>query len=438
MFNTKTLTAWAAAVIAVITLASCNLLSGDKSETRYAAVKLVDSDRWSIVDVNSGEIIHRDEFKNQPSAIVGDKFCVQNDEGLYDYFSVDNVTKPINKESYVSASAFSENGIAVATPKGKAINVINDKCETIATLNSSIKIASNFVNGYAIIVTTDNKFGFINEKGEIVVKPTYDSCYSFFSEDGIAIMAQYTGGLDAPATNLVAVDTSGKVLFSTKGYTGCSQFVNGYLIAADSSDNAFVLDKTGKRVCTIGAWNYSSMLQYLGVYDNMVVFQQEDSYGLKDLNGETVIRAKYDRLLPYNALFDKKGKHQDLYLAEKDDKWGVINNKDEVIISFREGEIIPINSDNLLAGKSPSFSIIDLDGKDVCRENFSDVGVTTNARVSFAMSDVSGDASRAIEAEKSGVDYDTLADTTEAAVVDTDMVMDTMMVVDTPTTYSEY
>jgi len=54
------------------------------------------------------------------------------------------------------------------------------------------------------------------------------------------------------------------------------------------------------------------------------------------------------------------------------------------------------------------------------------------------MSDVSGDASRAIEAEKSGVDYDTLADTTEAAVVDTDMVMDTMMVVDTPTTYSEY
>ncbi len=422
MFNTKTLTAWAA-VIAVITLASCNLLSGDKSETRYAAVKLVDSDRWSIIDVNSGEIIHRDEFKNQPSAIVGDKFCVQNDEGLYDYFSVDNVTKPINKESYVSASAFNENGIAVATPKGKAINVINDKCETIATLSSSIKVASNFVNGYALILTKDDKFGFINEKGETIVKPTYDSVTSFFSE-GIAIMAQYSGGFEDRTTTFIAVDTSGKVLFSAKGYTGCSQFINGYLIAVDDNSNAFVLDKTGKRVCSIGEWSDSFMLQYLGVYEDMVIFKQKDAYGLKNLKGETIIRAKYDKLLPYNALFFKKGKHQDLYLAEKDDKWGVINNKDEVIISFREGEIIPINSDKLLTGKSHSYSIIDLDGNDVCRENFENIGFASIGNGSGAMSDVSGDVSRSIDADKSAV-YDTLAVDTEATIAtyDTDYIV---------------
>ena len=47
----------AAAFIAVVTLASCNLHPGDKSKTHYAAVKLVGSDRWSIIDVNSGENI---------------------------------------------------------------------------------------------------------------------------------------------------------------------------------------------------------------------------------------------------------------------------------------------------------------------------------------------------------------------------------------------
>ena len=57
MLNSKILTALAAAFIAVVTLASCNLHPGDKSKNHYAAVKLVGSDRWSIIDVNSGENI---------------------------------------------------------------------------------------------------------------------------------------------------------------------------------------------------------------------------------------------------------------------------------------------------------------------------------------------------------------------------------------------
>ena len=268
-----------------------------------------------------------------------------------------------------------------------------------------------------MIGTNDNKYGFINEKGETVVKPSYDSISSYFSEDGIAIMIQFTGGFEDRTTTFVAVDTSGKVLFSAKGYTSCSQFVNGYLIVVDDNKDAFVLDKTGKRIFSIGKYSSFEIHHLFGVYDNMIIFQQEDSFGLKDLNGEIAIRAKYDMLIPYNAIQYKKDKHQDLYLAEKDDKWGVINNKDEVIISFREGEVIPINSDKLLAGKSRNLSIIDLNGKDVCRENFEEIAFALRVTGStFATSDVSGDASRAIEVEKTGIDYDTIAVDTEAVV----------------------
>lgn len=32
---------------------------------------------WSIVDIKTGEIIYKDEFKSQPSVIVNNKFCVK-------------------------------------------------------------------------------------------------------------------------------------------------------------------------------------------------------------------------------------------------------------------------------------------------------------------------------------------------------------------------
>lgn len=93
-------------LICVFLLTSC--YNSDKDETHYVAAKLVDSDMWSIVDVRTGEIIHKDEFKSQPSIIVNDKFCVKNERGLYDYFTVDNVTKPINEESFLYATSFNE------------------------------------------------------------------------------------------------------------------------------------------------------------------------------------------------------------------------------------------------------------------------------------------------------------------------------------------
>lgn len=112
------------AFFAISMLSSCK---SDESKTRYVAAKLVDSDMWSIVDLKTGDIIHKDEFKSQPSIIVNDKFCVKNANGLYDYFSVQNVTKPINTESFLYASAFNENDIALAVLKGKGISLVSTK-----------------------------------------------------------------------------------------------------------------------------------------------------------------------------------------------------------------------------------------------------------------------------------------------------------------------
>ena len=63
------------AVLAMVMFTSC----GDGGQMRYVAVRLADSDLWSIVDVNTGEILYKDEFKNQPSVIVNGKFTESPD-----------------------------------------------------------------------------------------------------------------------------------------------------------------------------------------------------------------------------------------------------------------------------------------------------------------------------------------------------------------------
>ena len=73
-------------IICIATLVSCG--NSDKSNTRYVAAKLVDSDMWSIVDVSTGEIIHKDEFKSQPTIIVNDKFCVKMKAGCMTIFQL--------------------------------------------------------------------------------------------------------------------------------------------------------------------------------------------------------------------------------------------------------------------------------------------------------------------------------------------------------------
>ena|GEM_PF-6184058 len=310
------------------------------------------------------------------------------------------MTKPINKENYVSASAFSENGIAVATPKGKAINVINDKCETIATLSNTVKAATSFYNGYAIITTPDGtggyKYGFINEKGATAVKPVYDKVLSIFSEDGIALMAKYKADNDASAATCFAIDTSGQVLFSftLNEYYACSRFVNGYLAVKSPNGDAFLLDKQGKQAFSIGKWNDDSILSVLGVYDNTVEFEQGGLFGLKGLDGETAIRAKYDNLMSYNCFFVQESRHQDLYIASKDGRYGLINSKDEVKIPFSYAELYPWNNDLLLAGNGNSFILVDLNGKEVFRENFTDITMVSILQPAYTVSDAPLEAAK--------------------------------------------
>jgi len=350
-----------ATILCAISLSSC---SSDSSETRYVAAKLVDSDMWSIVDVKTGELVYKDEFKSQPSVIVNGKFVVKNESGLYDYFSVDNVTKPINSEGYLCATSFSDNDVALVVLKGQGISVINGKCETIATLDNSIIAALGFSNGYSVVVNDEQKCGYINENGEVVVKLNYDGAAPF-SEDGYAIVAKE---VNDTTSKYIAIDTQGTELFSfsSNEYKHHGTFVNGYIPVQRDNDEVVLLDNTGKRLCSIGKWE-GFIPYWLGFYDDVIVFKDGDAYGLKNDRGEIVIRAKYDELIPLPKI------NSNYYLAKKQDKYGIVDKDDKVIIPFDYTVLGYLNKDVLFVGEGKSFSFMDKDLKDVGQNNYTNL-----------------------------------------------------------------
>ncbi len=357
-------------IVCIATLASCG--NSDQANTRYVAAKLVDSDMWSIVDVTTGEIIHKDEFKSQPTIIVNDKFCVKNESGLYDYFSVDNVTKPINGESYLYATAFNENDVAIAVLKGKGISIINGKCEAVANIDNSIVSANDFANGFATVSNDDNKHGYINEKGEIVIKPSYDLAFNF-SADGLAIVGKE---VNDSTNKYFAIDTKGKELFSfsSNEYKDFGSFNNGYLPVQKANGDVVLLDKTGKKTSSIGKWK-GNLPSWLGFNNDVIVFMDGDAYGLKNSKEEIVIRAKYDELIPLTKINDK------YYLAKKQEKYGVVDKNDNVIIPFDYAVLGYINKNILIVGEGKSFNFMNKDLKDVGQNNYTNLSFMTGSSI---------------------------------------------------------
>lgn len=145
----------------LLVLASCSQSNG---KLKYLPVQLVGSEMWSIVDVETGEVILKDEFKNCPSVIVNDIFYVMNGDGKYDFYNVNDVKKPLNKTSYKEVTCFS-NGYALAVEDGKTISVINAEGKQVASMPTNVKRCGTFSeDGVAIAQFTDDKCGLVDTK----------------------------------------------------------------------------------------------------------------------------------------------------------------------------------------------------------------------------------------------------------------------------------
>ena len=342
-------------VLLIPLLSAC----GNKGDIRYIAVQMSDkSESWSIVDMSDGNVIADDEFANAPTMMFEDMFFVENDKGLHDFYSVDDVNHTV-AEGFKEVTYF-KNGRAVVSKEDDDLSIIDKSGQVVAKLSSSIKSAGGFENNYAIVQNEEGKYGYINTEGEIVIKMSYDIAEPF-SEDGYAVVGKKD--VDAGIIKYEIVNAKGEKLFgfsSEKYKKPLSQFVNGS-IAVEGEKEIVYLDENGGKKLKLGDVADGTY----GFYAGMTIYADGNIYGIKDEKGEKIIKAKYEKLVPV-----KNG----TFLAVKDGKCIIIDKEGKKLTSDNYDGLTIITEDRFIAkGSNQGYTLIDGQGNEIGQDTYYNV-----------------------------------------------------------------
>lgn len=333
----KTLSRLAIAAVAALLLASCG--SKDTTyqyKTQYLPVQLEGSEKWSILDINSGEVIAKDAFEEAPSPIVADMFYVMNGEGSYDYYNVAAPTTVVAGH-FGSVTAFSDDGVAVCSRVGEPLCVINREGKVVKQLPKDVSQCSMFSRGMAAIQNDNGLWGYINAAGDTIVPAVYSSANMFLYNDYALVIDQ-----NQPNDTVVSfsvIDKGGKVMFtaSSADYQPIQPyFINGVLPVV-KGDTAVCLSPEGKEVA------------------NPI----DDS--------ETVAKAGYQE---YSRTPSGD------YIVIKDKKTGMVDKNNNTLVPIEHDNLIDINGERLIAVDGETFHIIDRTGKPVGNVKFSNAHVS--------------------------------------------------------------
>ena len=310
----------------VTCLAACNSSDEYSYHAKYLPVQLVGSQKWSILDLETGEIVARDAYTNAPSAVVSDMYYVMNDNGTYDFYNVSNPKTPVNKESYGSVTSFADNGLAVVSLRGEPLMVINTKCEVVNTLPRNIAQCSMFSNGRAAYQTDDGLWGYIDERGDTVISARYANANAFL-HGSFAVVVDANQSSDS-TINFSIIDKKGTELFhaSTKDYRIIQPFFVSGVLPVLKGDSIVCLNEKGKEVPNPNndheAVDKAGYSDYIRTAANFFIVNKDGKMGLVDNKSQVLIPIKWDRLVDISA---------DRYIAVTDSVCQIVDRKGQLV-----------------------------------------------------------------------------------------------------------
>ncbi len=141
-------------------------------------------------------------------------------------------------------------------------------------------------------INQDNKqkWGYINESGEFVIKPQYDAANNFNSK-GLAVVANniYVNDV-SEICSIYFIDKNGKVALGPYSCSYVPDFKNGYAIINEDGKGGKLISEDGKIVLRSQYWIES-------ISEGMVkIYEKQPSgfkYGFMGLEGNVVVPLKY-------------------------------------------------------------------------------------------------------------------------------------------------
>ena len=333
----KILSRLAVAAFAVILMSACG---GNETtyqyKTQYLPVQLVGSEKWSIIDVNSGEVVAKDAFDNAPSPIVAGMFYVMNSDGSYDYYDVAAPTTPVAGH-FGSVTAFSDDGVAVCSKVGGPLCVIDRTGAVVKQLPNEISQCSMFARGMAAFQNDGGQWGYINVSGDTIVPAIYSSVNMFLYNDYALVIPEAQSNDSILSFSVISRD--GNVMFTASGadYQPVQPYYINGVLPVVKGDSLVCLDEEGKEVAN--PIDDKSEIEKGGYAD----FSRTPS-------GD--------------------------YIVVKDKKVGMVDKSGKELIPIEHDNVIDINGERLIAVDGDSYYIIDRTGKPVGNVKFQNAHVS--------------------------------------------------------------
>lgn len=325
-----------AAVVALLMAACSGSETTYQYKTQYLPVQLVGSEKWSILDVNNGEVVAKDAFVNAPSPIVAGMFYVMNEDGSYDYYDVSAPTTPVAGH-FGSVTSFSDDGVAVCSRVGGSLCVIDRKGQVVKELPKEVSQCSMFSRGMAAFQNDNGSWGYINTSGDTIVPANYSSANMFLYNDYAMVIDENQP--NDSTVSFTVINKNGKVMFtanSSEYQPVQPYFINGVLPVV-KGDTLVCLNEEGKEVA------------------NPI----DDS--------DKVEKAGY-------ADFSRTPSGD--YIVIKDKRTGMVDKNNQPLIPIEHDNLIDINGERLIAVDGDTYHIIDRNGKAVGNVKFSNAHVS--------------------------------------------------------------
>lgn len=274
-------------------------------------------------------------------------------------------------------------------------------------INGEAKTETKTVANKYFAVYTNDKWGVINAKGDIVIKPEYNETIIIPDNTKEVFLCTYDVNYTDGSYKAKVINTKGEEI--VKGYDTI-QAVENY----DMSNNLWyetdvllvskegkygLVDFKGKELLKC---EYDSIKALQGV-KNSIIVEKNGKYGLVDPIGATIIEPEYKAIKPISEQYEdgyivtdtanKVGvinrdktialeiKYQDVqaiygngnYVVKEDGKWEIVNTKGTVYLKNKFDSVKSINGENVIIVSNKKYGVVDLSGKTKIKTEYQNI-----------------------------------------------------------------
>ena len=250
-----------------------------------------------------------------------------------------------------------------------------------ATDGSSTEIKT-VANSY-ITIFSEDKWGVINSKGEIIIEPSYDDMIIIPDPTKAVFIVQSDVNLEAGTYNSKAINENGEEIFTSYQKIEAMQNID--------SNNLITYDTTALKVYNgekYGLINFNGTEILAPTYDSIVplskvknsfITSKDGLYGLVDNSGNVIIDNLYTEI---TSLTDK---YEDGYVVkDQNGNYGLINYNKKQVLECKYSEIKHVSGNNLYVVKeNGNLKLINENGEVLIENGFDDIKSIDSNNVIF-------------------------------------------------------